>query len=115
MRRGLPFALAACCAALATGCGGDDARQDADEPEGTWTVDVVEAEFPRRQKLAQPAELTITVRNEEDRAIPNLAVTVDSFSARSGALAWARRNTTRVRAHELLAAVGHPVPEGEAG
>jgi hypothetical protein len=82
MRRGLLFALVA-CAAIAAGCGGDDERQDADEPEGTWRVEVVEAEFPRRQKLAQPAEMTITVRNREDRAIPNLAVTVDSFSARS--------------------------------
>lgn len=30
---------------------------------------------------------------------------------RAGALRWARRNTTRVRAHELLRRIGHPVPE----
>lgn len=29
---------------------------------------------------------------------------------RAGALAWARRNTTRARASELLEAVGHPAP-----
>lgn len=74
----------AACAALVAGCGGgDDARQDADEPSGTWTVDVVEAEFPRSQRLAEQATLKIEVRNTADKAIPNLAVTVDSFSARS--------------------------------
>jgi len=30
---------------------------------------------------------------------------------RAGALAWARRNTTRARAHEFLAALGRPVDE----
>jgi hypothetical protein len=31
---------------------------------------------------------------------------------RAGALAWARANTTRARAAELLAAVGHPLRSG---
>jgi hypothetical protein len=74
----------AACAALVAGCGGgDDARQDADEPSGTWTVDVVKAQFPRSQRLAEQSTLKISVRNTADKAIPNLAVTVDSFSARS--------------------------------
>jgi hypothetical protein len=71
------------CAALVAGCGGESQRQDADEPSGTWTVDVLEAEFPRSQHLAKPATMRIQVRNTEDRAIPNVAVTVDSFSRRS--------------------------------
>jgi hypothetical protein len=33
---------------------------------------------------------------------------------RTGALDWARRNTTRARAHELLAALGRPVEETRA-
>jgi hypothetical protein len=33
-------------------------------------------------------------------------------SLRAGALAWAQRNTTRVRACELLGAIGLPVPAG---
>jgi hypothetical protein len=82
MRRGRWIALAG-CAALVAGCGGESQRQDADEPRGTWTVDVLEAEFPRSQRLAQPATLRIRVRNDEDTAIPNVAVTVDSFSRRS--------------------------------
>jgi hypothetical protein len=82
MRRGRWIALAGCIVAAA-GCGGGDERQDADEPSGTWTVDVVEADFPRSQRLAKPATLRIRVKNDEDRAIPNVALTVDGFSRRS--------------------------------
>jgi uncharacterized protein YbjT (DUF2867 family) len=32
----------------------------------------------------------------------------DYARLRAGALAWARRNTTRVRAEELLATIGRP-------
>ena len=71
----LPIALA--------GCGGGGERQDADEPSGTWTVDVVDAEFPERQRLAQAEEMVIRVRNREQRAIPNVAVTVEGFGKRS--------------------------------
>jgi hypothetical protein len=71
-------------AALVAGCGGGGSqRQDADEPKGTWKVDVLEAEFPRSQRLAEQSTLRIRVRNDEDRALPNVAVTVDSFSKRS--------------------------------
>ncbi len=67
--------------AVLAGCGGGE-RQDADEPRGTWRVAVVEASFPQRQQLAQRERMTIRVRNEDDRTIPNLAVTVDGFTAR---------------------------------
>jgi hypothetical protein len=82
MRRGFAFAAAA-CAALASGCGGDeDARQDSAEPEGTWRV-AVDAQFPQSQRLAQSSTLRIRVRNRDQRAIPNVAVTVDGFTRRS--------------------------------
>jgi hypothetical protein len=86
MRRGRQTVVATCALALGlAGCGGggESARQDADEPEGTWTVDVVEADFPSDQRLAQPATMRLRVRNADDRELPNLAVTVDSFSRRS--------------------------------
>ncbi len=63
------------------GCG--DERQDAEEPEGEFEVDVVRASFPERQRLAQRSELEIGVRNAGDRTIPNVAVTVDGFNYRS--------------------------------
>src|SRR5688500_7881944 len=64
------------------GCGGGE-RQDADEPEGNFSVDVVGATFPEKQRLAEQSELRVRVRNADSKAIPNLAVTVNGFSRRS--------------------------------
>ncbi|MEA2382946.1 MAG: hypothetical protein QOH72_2917 [Solirubrobacteraceae bacterium] len=66
----------------AAGCGGG-ARQDAAEPAGTYRVAIVRASFPARQRLAAPARLVVEVRNTGKATMPNVAVTVDSFSARS--------------------------------
>jgi hypothetical protein len=65
----------------AAGCGGG-ARQDENEPEGDFQVEVVKASFPEKQKLATRSELEITVRNAGSETVPNLAVTVDGFSYR---------------------------------
>ena len=61
------------------GCGGGE-RQDANEPEGNFPVEVVTATFPEKQKLAQTSELVITVRNTGKAAVPNIAVTVKGLS-----------------------------------
>ena len=75
--------MAASVAALAVaGCGGGK-RQDADEPSGTFRVDVVRATFPTKQHLAKQARFVIAVRNSGAKTVPNVAVTVNSFSARS--------------------------------
>jgi hypothetical protein len=74
----------AVCAALAMGgCGGGGDRQDADEKAGSYQVDVVSAKFPSKQTLAKQDEMAIEVRNAGQQEIPNVAVTVDSFSRRS--------------------------------
>jgi hypothetical protein len=65
-----------------TGCGGGE-RQDADEPSGTFQVDVVRASFPTKQHLAQPERFVIAVRNTGRETVPNVAVTVSSFAERS--------------------------------
>jgi hypothetical protein len=75
-------ALAALAAVGAPGCGSGE-RQDADEPDGSFRVEVVDASFPARQRLAQQSEMTITVRNAGPDTVPNLAVTVDALSRRS--------------------------------
>jgi hypothetical protein len=67
------------CAALATGCGGGT-RQDAHEPDATFTVAIAHASFPAIQAVARPATMTLRVRNTSTATIPNLAVTIDSFS-----------------------------------
>jgi hypothetical protein len=64
-----------------TACGGKD-RQDKDEKEGTWKVQVVSASFPGKQILADTTELQIKVKNEDSRTLPNLTVTVDGFDRR---------------------------------
>ncbi len=64
-------------AVLAAGCGSDP-RQDADEPEGTFKVEVVDASFPERQHIAEPVELTLSVRNADDETLRNVAVTVET-------------------------------------
>jgi hypothetical protein len=63
------------------GCGGAE-RQDEDEPEGDFPVEVVRASFPEDQKLAKSSNLVITVRNAGRQTIPNIAVTVDGLNIR---------------------------------
>jgi hypothetical protein len=65
------------------GCGGE--RQDENEPEGRFAVDVLKASFPADQKLAQSSDLVISVRNAGDRAIPNVAVTVHGLDYQKAA------------------------------
>ena len=72
--------VGAACVAVA-GCGGGE-RQDADEPEGSYRVDVVEAKFPTATKLAERSNLVIAVKNVDTKTIPNVAVTVKSFDTR---------------------------------
>jgi hypothetical protein len=67
--------------AAVAGCGGAE-RQDEDEPEGDFAVEVVRASFPEEQKLAKSSNLVITVRNAGRDTIPNIAVTVDGLNVR---------------------------------
>jgi len=69
-------------ALVVAGCGGGE-RQDANEPSGTFPMNVVQAAFPKSQSLAKQVPMTISVKNTGTKEIPNLAVTVDSFSTRS--------------------------------
>ena len=62
-------------AAGAVGCGGGE-RQDANEADASYEVTVIDAKFPERQRLAEKSELEITVRNDADETIPNIAVTL---------------------------------------
>jgi hypothetical protein len=69
-----------CVLALA-GCGGGE-RQDENEPEGDFPVEVVRATFPEKQKLAKSSDMVVTVRNAGNDTIPNIAVTVNGFDKR---------------------------------
>jgi hypothetical protein len=60
---------------LIAACGGGTS-QDADEPEGTFKVEVVGATFPQRQHIAQNVRLRLTVHNADRETLNNVAVTV---------------------------------------
>jgi hypothetical protein len=77
-RRGLRGTgpIAAIAVALALSACGGQARQDANEPSGNFTVSVPVAKFPASQRLAQHTHLVISVRNAGPHTIPNVAVTI---------------------------------------
>lgn len=76
--RGWLACLAGVAALGVTACGGGGERQDADEPSGTYPVDVVRASFPAKQRLADQSLFRLTVRNAGDKTIPNLATTIQT-------------------------------------
>ena len=74
----LPGRLLCCgvAALLVAGCGGSDPRQDANEEEGEYPVEVTVAEFAPKQRLAETTDLELAFRNSGNETIPNLAVTI---------------------------------------
>lgn len=62
-------------AALLAACGGESSS-DANEAGGTYDVRVTEASFPTEQQLGQTSLLRLGFRNDGEKAVPNLAVTV---------------------------------------
>jgi hypothetical protein len=77
-RLGIGLVTALAAVGIAS-CGGGE-RQDADEPEGDFPVQVVSADFPSKQLLAQNHQLKLSVANTGDQEIPDLAVTIFTTS-----------------------------------
>ena len=83
-RAALQSAIVLACvpaALIASGCG--ESERTASEAKGSYDVEVVSARFPAKQSIARDTALEISVRNTGTRTIPNVAVTVDSFSYKS--------------------------------
>lgn len=57
-------------------CGGEESSSDANEPEGTYEVKVTKADFPAEQQLGQTYLMKLGVRNESEKTIPALTVSV---------------------------------------
>ncbi len=74
--------MIAAVASVVIGCGGGE-RQDAGDVEGEFPVEIVRATFPALQHLAETSTFEVTVRNAGDERIPNVAVTLSGFTARS--------------------------------
>src|SRR3954465_13570786 len=99
---------------LVAGCGSGP-RQDADEPSGSYKLEVAAAKFPASQSIAQDSRMVVTVRNDDTKAAPNIAVTVqtDPSKAGQGTVAFGQRGAGRWRVRpggERLAAVGQRAP-----
>jgi hypothetical protein len=60
---------------LIAGCGSEP-RQDENEEEADFPVDVTTAEFPARQRLAETVDLELGFQNAGTEDIDNLAVTI---------------------------------------
>jgi hypothetical protein len=80
----LAFLVCGLIAVSATACGGGE-RQDADEPAGTFEVQVITASFPEEQSISQDAPMRIVVRNPGKEAIPDLAISLSGLSDRNPA------------------------------
>jgi len=65
-----------------SGCGGES--QDADEPEGTYRLEVADASFPARQRIGEQSMMRIRLRNPEQETIPDVAVTIETKGAKAG-------------------------------
>lgn len=61
-------------AALLSACGGESS--DANQPSGTFRVDVTEASFPTKQRLGQTSLLRLGIRNTGKKTVPALVVTI---------------------------------------
>jgi hypothetical protein len=103
-RVGVGLAVALTALGIAS-CGGGE-RQDADEPEGDFPVQIVSADFPSNQQLAQNTNLTLSVANTGDQTIPDLAITIFT-TADAGTSETASSNTgTTGTAQEFPTAQG---------
>jgi len=70
-------------AVLSAGCGGSP-RQDADEPKGTYRLEVADAKFPASQSIAESSTMSIRVHNADSKPAPNVAVTVETAPGTAG-------------------------------
>lgn len=71
----------AACTLLLPACG-NSKKQDEDERAGNYEIELVEASFPEKQKLAKRSDLVIRVRNAGAQTAPNVAVTIKGLSKR---------------------------------
>ena len=75
-RRRVAVLVASVLALGPAACG--EERQDANAPSGEFSLEVTDASFPAKQKISEGSTLKLEVANRGDRAVPNLAVTVET-------------------------------------
>jgi hypothetical protein len=83
LRAAVAAALLAALSLSIAACG-DESSSDANEAEGTYRVQVTDANFATKQRLGQTYLLKLGVRNTSKRTIPALTVNV-SIKGKEGA------------------------------
>lgn len=71
--------LGACAALLVSGCGGGS-EQNHTEAKRSYRMSIGAASFPSKQSIARQTQMSVSVHNESARTVPNVAISVDSFS-----------------------------------
>lgn len=99
--------VGAVSAGLLLGACGSGPRQDANEPNGRFPVDVALAKFPASQRLSEHTKLVISVRNAGQKTIPNIAVTI--LNPKDGTAAQAFSQDIASSPGEDLASRSRPV------
>lgn len=65
------------------GACGEESSSDANEAGGNYEVRVAAADFPTEQQLGQTSLLRLGLRNDGEKTVPNLAVTI-SIAGKAG-------------------------------
>lgn len=68
-------------AVLLNACGGDGSSAASEEAAGSYPVEVVTAEFPKRQRLGETTLLRLGVRNSGEETVPGLTVSFSTGSS----------------------------------
>jgi len=76
-------AIVAALALVAVGCGNDDSSSSTDD-ERAYRASIVREEFPSRQRLGETTQMRLDIRNDGERTIPAVVVSV-SLGGEAGA------------------------------
>lgn len=79
-RFAVALTLAVACAFALSACGGQE--QNADAETGTWQASVLEWNFPKEQPLGTPVDFELKIRNDDERAIPEVVVTISGLKTK---------------------------------
>jgi hypothetical protein len=93
-------------AGLLSACGGTE--QNAGEPTAKFHVEI-STSFPVRQQLAQTTSFTVSVKNTDAAALPNVAVTVTNPRYGSAAQAFGTLLASPAAGQPILASRSRPV------